>query len=168
MKENLHTHEKKSGGFTKSAKILLSMFFFRKRLNNCFSIRRTWLVLVVVPVVTGCPFLWWLQLRCYHPGSTISRVVSFQYANYLTKMFVQSVIKAQTGTTVSFGIAESAEKVFLLCVISIFIQHGNISFRDDFFLKTSRSSVSLVVTCVGCRKHGNPYTYTRISISSMY
>ena len=95
-------------------------------------------------------------------------VVSSQYANYLTKMFVQSVIKAQTGTTVSFGIAESAEKVFLLCVISIFIQHGNISFRDDFFLKTSRSSVSLVVTCVGCRKHGNSYTYTRISISSMY
>ena len=40
-------------------------------------------------------------------------VVSFQYANYLTKMFVQSVIKAQTGTTVSFGIAESAEKMFL-------------------------------------------------------
>ena len=95
-------------------------------------------------------------------------VVSSQYANYLTKMFVQSVIKAQTGTTVSFGIAESAEKVFLLCVISIFIQQGNISFRDDFFLTTSLSSVSLVVTYMGCRKHGNPYSYTRISISSMY
>ena len=95
-------------------------------------------------------------------------VVSSQYANYLTKMFVQSVIKAQTGTTVSFVSAENAEKAFLLCVISIFIQQGNISFRDDFFLKTSLSSVSLVVTCVGCRKHGNPYTYTRISISSMY
>ena len=143
------------------------LFFFRTWLNNSFSIRRTWLVFFVVPVLTGCPFLWWLQWRCY-PGSKISMVVSSQYANYLTKMFVQSVIKAQTGTTVSFGIAESAEKVFLLCVISIFIQQGNISFRDDFFLKTSRSSVSLVVTCVGCRKHGNPYTYTRISISSMY
>ena len=81
-------------------------------------------------------------------------------------MFVQSVIKAQTGTTVSFVSAESAEKVFLLCLISIFIQQGNISFRGDFFLKTSLSSVSLVVTCMGCRKHGNPYT--RVSISSMY
>ena len=50
-------------------------------------------------------------------------------------MFVQSVIKAQTGTTVSFVSAESAEKAFLLCVISIFIQQGNISFRDDFFPK---------------------------------
>ena len=80
-------------------------------------------------------------------------------------MFVPDVIKAQTGTTVSFV---SAEKSFLLCVISIFIQQGNISFGDDFFLKTSLSSVSLVVTCLGCRKHGSPYTYTRISISSMY
>ena len=47
-------------------------------------------------------------------------------------MFVPNVIKAPTGTTVSFV---SAEKSFLLCVISIFIQQGNISFRDDFFPK---------------------------------
>ena len=74
----------------------------------------------------------------------------------MAKMFVASVVKAQTGTSVSFVSAENAKKVFLLCVISIFIQQGNISFRDDFFLTTSLSSVSLVVTCMGCRKHGNP------------
>ena len=47
-------------------------------------------------------------------------------------MFVQSVIKAQTGTTVSFVSAENAEKSFPLRVTSIFIQQGNISFWDDF------------------------------------
>ena len=91
----------------------------------------------------------------------------------MAKMFVQSVINAQTGTTVSFVSAENAKKAFLLYVISIFIQQGNISFRDDFFHKTKRLGASDRETHVrimkvgragfrifggsmGCRKHRNP------------